>query len=76
MNEYLAQGASVIDQQSDIIITYRITHRIGPPRGTGSAWSQADFKNPVDDPSLCNLCSFPLKMFNDEACLRLMCSTC
>ena len=27
----------------------------------------ADFKNPVDDPSLCSLCSFPLKLFNDEA---------
>ena len=27
----------------------------------------ADLKNPVDDPSLCNLCSFPLKLFNDEA---------
>jgi len=27
----------------------------------------ADFKNPVDDPSLCNLCSFPLKLFKDEA---------
>jgi len=26
----------------------------------------ADLKNPVDDPSLCNLCSFPLKLFNDE----------
>ena len=26
----------------------------------------ADFKNPVDDPSLCNLCSFPLKLFKDE----------
>jgi len=24
-------------------------------------------KNPVDDPSLCNLCSFSLKLFNDEA---------
>jgi len=27
----------------------------------------AGFKKPVDDESLCNLCSFPLKMFNDEA---------
>ena len=29
----------------------------------------ADLKNSVglDDPSLCNLCSFPLKLFNDEA---------
>jgi len=26
-----------------------------------------DLKNPVDDLSLCNLCSFPLKLFNDEA---------
>ena len=26
----------------------------------------ADLKNPVDDQSLCNLCSFPLKLFNDE----------
>jgi len=24
-------------------------------------------KNPVDDPSLYNLCSFPLKLFKDEA---------
>ena len=27
----------------------------------------ADLKNPVDDPSLYNLCSFPLKLFKDEA---------
>ena len=27
----------------------------------------ADLKNPVDDSSLCNLCSFPLELFNDEA---------
>jgi len=27
----------------------------------------ADFKNPVDDPPLCNLCSFPLKLSNDSA---------
>jgi len=27
----------------------------------------ADLRNPVDDPSLCNLCSFPLKSFKDEA---------
>ena len=27
----------------------------------------ADLKNPLDDPSLYNLCSFPLKLFNDEA---------
>ena len=27
----------------------------------------ADLKNPVNDPSLCNLCSFPLKLFKDEA---------
>ena len=27
----------------------------------------ADLKNHVDDPSLYNLCSFPLKLFKDEA---------
>ena len=27
----------------------------------------ADLKNPVDYPSLYNLCSFPLKLFKDEA---------
>jgi len=27
----------------------------------------ADLKNLVDDPSLYNLCSFPLKLFNDSA---------
>jgi len=25
------------------------------------------YKNLVDDPSLCNLCSIPLKLFNDKA---------
>ena len=27
----------------------------------------ADLKSPVDDPLLCNLCSFPLKLFKVEA---------
>jgi len=27
----------------------------------------ADLKNPVDDPSLCSLCNFALKLFKDEA---------
>ena len=48
--------------------TYRITYRIGPPPGN---WlgpeGHADLKNPVDDPSLCSLCNFPLKLFKNEA---------
>ena len=47
-------------------ISYNLPDPIWPPQGTGSAWRvMQTFKN--HDTSLCNLCSFPLKLFNDEA---------
>jgi len=33
----------------------------------GNWLGHADLQSPVEDPSLCNLCSFPLKLFNNEA---------
>jgi len=49
----------------------RITYRIGPPQETGSARRVMQTEKscrprwPIIN-SLCNLCSFPLKLFNDD----------
>ena len=60
----------IFNWQQKILSDNLLTYRIGSPLPRELARPgqvMQTLKNPVDDPSLCNLWSFPLKLFTDEA---------